>query len=221
MFFEKLEDRLGEHKINNCYYETFNNYTEQGLVLKLNDDKNDLFVWACQSRNLEDIMVVLGNKKECDVKNIFSDDVFRRAKYFKQDDYDSAVDYAYKQIKLMFKNYLKKEKHFKFDVYKSLEDIRRIQIDAKDLNYEDYFELASYYDEDEKYSCDLIIFDGKFGYRYNKHTLYGMERLTFQEENPNLDNEIELLKDMKDKLDTFIDGELEYDIQMDKTNIKI
>lgn len=165
-------------------------------------------------------MIVLGNQDNINTNNMFDDNSFNRAKYFGFGDYDSAVDFVYKQLKYMFKDKLNQEKHFKFDTYKNMDDLRRIKEDAKDLDYQDYFELASFYDEDEKYSCDLIILNGKMGLRYNKQDKNDLENLTFEEYDVNLENEVTLMLDMQKRLDKFIYDELEYSITMD-TNIKI
>lgn len=207
--------------MSEAYYETFNNCREQGLVLKIYNNKTNLYIWACQCRISDDIMIVLGNEKDCDRNNMFSDEAFNRTKYFDCNKYDDAVDYVYKHIKYMFKDSINTKRHFKFNSYKSIDDIRRIQIDAKDLQYEDYYELASFFDEDEMYSCDLIILDGQFGYRYNKHTSDGIENLKFEEVNSDLENEITLMVDMSNKLNNFITEELNYSIQMDNSNVRI
>lgn len=175
----------------------------------------------CECRNSDDIMVVIGDDKNCDVNNIFDDDAFNRAKYFKCEDYDNAVDYVFKYLKVYFEKSFKKQFHIKYDVYKSIDDIRRIQLDADGLDFEDYYELASFYNEDEQYSCDLIISNGKMGYRYNKHIDGRLERLTFIECEPNLDNEITLMLDMEDKLNNFINNEILYDMEINNKGINI
>lgn len=210
---------MGSNSLNG-YYGTFNNCREQGLILKIYEKQNELNIWSCQSRISDDIMIVLGNQDNIDINNMFDDIAFNNAKYFECEDYDSAVDFVYKQIKYMFKDKLNKEKHFKFDTYKSMEDIRKLKEDVSNLNYQDYFELASFYDSDEGYSCDLIILNGKLGLRYNKHNKDDLENLSFQEYDINLDNEVSLMLDMQKRLENFIDDELEYSITMD-TNIKI
>ncbi len=214
-----MEERLNNNSLNG-YYGTFNNCREQGLVLKVYEKQNELNIWACQCRISDDIMIVLGNQNNINNNNMFDDESFEKAKYFNFGDYDSAVDFVYKQIKYMFKDKLNKEKHFKFDTYKSIDDIRRIKDDAKDLDYQDYFELASFYDEDEKYSCDLIILNGKMGLRYNKQDKNDLENLTFEEYDVNLENEITLMLDMQQGLEKFIYDELGYSITMD-AKIKI
>jgi len=199
----------------------FNNNREQGLVLTIHKDDKDFIVWACECRNSDNIMVVLGNDKNINSNNMFDDEAYSKAKYFKCDDYDSAVDHVYKQIKYLFKDDLNYERHFKFDTYKSMEDLRRIELDASDLDYEDYYELASFFDEDEQYSCDMIILNGKIGYRYNKHGYGNIDHLTFEETKPNLENEVTLMLDMQEKLNKFINEELVYDIEMNHNDIKI
>lgn len=166
-------------------------------------------------------MIVLGGREDINENKVFSEDAYNRAHYFKCDDYDSAVNFVYKQLKYMFKDKLNVERHFKFDTYKGIDDLRRIQEDAKNFNYEDYYDLASFFDEDEKYSCDLIIMDGKMGLRYNKHLDDGMDNLTFESCDVNLENEISLMLFMQEKLDDFINKELIYSIEMDNSSIKI
>ena len=84
------------------------------------------------------------------------------------------------------------------------------------LNYS-----ASFFDEDEQYSCDMIILNGKIGYRYNKHGYGNIDHLTFEETKPNLENEVTLMLDMQEKLNKFINEELVYDIEMNHNDIKI
>lgn len=180
-----------------------------------------MIIWACECRNSDNIMIVVGNDKNISSNNVFDDLAFDKAKYFNCNDYDSAVNYVYKQIKYLFKDDLNYEKHFRFDTYKSIDDLRKIEIDAKNLNYEDYYELASFFDEEEQYSVDLIILDGKIGYRYNKHSYGNLDRLYFEETKPNLENEVTLMLDMQEQLNKFIDDQLIYDIEMDYNNIKI
>lgn len=166
-------------------------------------------------------MVVIGNEKNINSNSMFDDEAYSNAKYFKHQDYDSAVDYVYKQMKYLFKDDLNYERHFRFDTNKSIEDLRKIEIDAENLNYEDYYELASFFDEEEQYSCDLIILNGKLGYRYNKHSHGNIDHLDFVETKPKLDNEVTLMLDMQEKLNIFINNELAYDIEINHNDIKV
>lgn len=217
-----LEEKLGNVIFNDIHYETFNNHSEQGFVLKINEDQKNLYIWACQCRNSDEIMVVIGENGDCDINNMYSENAYKIARYFKYNDYDSAVDSAYNYIKYLFKNNFNKESHFKFDTYKSIEDIRKIKNDAETFSYGDYYELASFFDEEKMYSCDVIILNGKFGYRYNKHSVEdGMENLHFEETNPSLDDELSLLLDMRNKLNNFVESILMQDIEDDVIRIKI
>ena len=47
-------------------------------------------------------MIVVGDDKNVSLNNVFDDFAFDKAKYFNCDDYDSAVNYVYKQIKYLF-----------------------------------------------------------------------------------------------------------------------
>ena len=212
---------MGNHNIYDIHYELFNNGNTQGYVLKVYANNTNLHIWASEPLDKDVIMVVIGCEDECSRYNTFNSDASKRMKYFDINDFDLAVDYVYKQIKYYFKDQLNQELHIKYDVYKSIDDIRRIQLDADGLGYDDYYELASFFNEDEQYSCDLIISNGKMGYRYNKHLNGHLERLTFQETEPNLDNEITLMLDMEEKLNNFMNNELIHDIEFDNTGIKI
>ena len=189
-------------------------------MLDIYDDNKSLCIWACECRNSDRIMIVLGSDENKDINNMFDDEAYNSAKYFEYKDYDSAVNFVNKQIKYMFKDKKKKKKHFKFDCYYNINDIQRIKEDAEMFDYEDYHELASFYDENENYSCDLIINNGKIGLQYNVHDKDKSEKLTFKELDINLDNEATMMLDMQKGLEKFIDDELEYSITMD-TNIKI
>lgn len=167
-------------------------------------------------------MLILGSQEDCDKNNMFSDDAYNRAKYFDYNDYSSAVDFVYKQIKVMFGEKMNLEKHYKFDCYYGMDTIRKIYEDASDLDYEDYHDIATFYDEDENYFCDLVIIDGDFGLRYSSKDEYGdFENIHFEKCDLNLENNITLMLSMQDKLDNFIKEELLHSIQMDNSHIKI
>ena len=184
------------------------------------DKKTSLVIWSCQARNSDQIMIICWDENSRNLFNMFNEEKFKSAKYFKSEEYDSAVDYVYKQLKYMFKDLMFLEKHFSFDINYSLDVIRRIKEDEKMLDYEDYHELASFYDKNEKYSCDLIIYNGKMGLRYNSHNGDSLENLTFIPCDINLDSEYSIMLDMKNNLNQFINDELEYSITMDD-DIKI
>lgn len=216
-FFDILEDKL--NKLNptfNGYYNVFNNCREQGLQLIVyggNDPDDDLCIWSCMCRNSDQIMVVIGDRTCSDVNNMFDDKAYKCARYFRCNDYDNASDYALNVIKKNFPKYLNQSYNYKFNCNRSISDIERIVNDAKDLDYEDYHDLATF--EDDNYFCDLIILDGKVGLRYSKfldeyHDEY--ENIHFEEYTPDLTSEVTLMLGMKQKLGNFIDEEIDYDI---------
>lgn len=158
-------------------------------------------------------MIVLGDENQIEYNNnMFKDEVYKNAKYYKSDDYVSAVNFVYNQIKIIFHNQLNLTTHFKFDTHKSIQDIRKIAEDQEELDYEDYFDLATYWDENENYLSDLIIMEGKLSYRYSKNDNGEIQNLFIEDANPNLQDEMTLMLDMKNKLDKFICSEIEYDI---------
>lgn len=166
-------------------------------------------------------MIVLGSQDNINLNNMFDEESYKKAHYFTYDDYDSAIDFVYRQIKYMFKDRLHYQKHFNFDTYKSMDDLRRIQLDAENLDYSDYYKLATFVDNDENYSCDLIIMKGKMGLRFNKQTDNNLENLSFQAYDINLDNEVSLMLFMKEKLDDFINKQLVEEIEKDMESIHI
>jgi len=216
-FFEVLESKL--NKLNPTfkgYYNVFNNCREQGLQLIAygdNDLDDGLCIWSCMSRNSDQIMVVIGDKSCSDINNMFDDKAYRQAKYFKSQDYDSATDYTLNVIKKIFPKYLNQSYNYKFNCNRSLSDLEKIVNDAKDLEYEDYYDLATF-EEDDMF-CDLIIMHGTVGLRYSKylddeHTEF--ENLYFKRYEPDLTSEITLMLGMKEKLNDFIESELDYKI---------
>ena len=218
-FFEVLESKL--NKLNPTfkgYYNVFNNCREQGLQLIAygeNDVEDDLCIWSCMCRNSDQIMVVIGDRNCSDENNMFDDKAYRCVKYFQSEDYNSATDYAVNVIKKNFPKYLNPTYNYKFNCNKSLSDLEKIVQDAKDLNYDDYYELATF-EEDDAF-CDLIIMYGEVGLRYSKylndeHTSF--ENLYFQRFNPDLTSSVTLMLGMKQKLIDFIDNEIEYDMQV-------
>ena len=104
------------------------------------------------------------------------------------------------------------EEHSYSEFFKYLE---RIINDAENLDYEDYYDLATF--EEDNAFCDLIILDGEIGLRYSKylneeHSEF--ENMYFEKFVPDLTSSITLMLGMKQKLNNFIDDEIEYDIQI-------
>ena len=220
-FFSRLEELLYKSNLNG-YYDVFNNCRETGYILKIYDNQKELNIWACEARNSDQIMIVLGDDKEKDTNNLFSDEAFKEARYFKCDDYNSAVDYVYQQIKYMYKDEIVKESHIKYDRFYTMAELKKICADAEDLGYEDYYDMATFWNEDEKYFCDLVIIDGSIGYRYSIKNEYGdYENLYFEKLEPNLEDDTSLMLDMKEKLSNFIDMELQEKLESYTQNIKI
>ncbi len=218
-FFNELEKKLKNAPDSlNGYYKTFNNCREQGLMLTIyNDNDNEILVWACESRNSDNIMVITADRNCSDINDMFNDVAWQSAKYFKCGDYDSAVNYAFNVIKKQFKNDFPEISNTKFEMYKSLSDIQRIEADAKQLDYEDYKDLANFEDVNEGYFCDLIIMDGKLGLRYSKYCDEchdEFDNLIFEEWHPDLTSSTTLMLGMQNKLKDFVDKEIDYEVNI-------
>lgn len=219
-FFNKLEEKLKNVSENlEGEYNTFNNFREQGLMLTIYEPTTDnkLLIWACECRNSDDIMVITADRSCSDINCKFNDIAWKSAKYFKCGEYDKAVNYTHNIIKKQFhKNFLE-EYNTKFQMHKCLADLQHIQTDAKDLDYEDYYDLATFEDIDKLYFCDLIILEGKMGLRYSKYEdqyKEEFENIAFEEWEPDLTSSTTLMLGMQNKLRDFIEKEIDYDIEV-------
>ena len=65
--------------------------------------------------------------------------------------------------------------------------------------------------------CDLVVSDGKFGLCYSKHNkeLDSYDELYFEERDVNLKSDVTLLLDMKERLEKFIDDNIDYELHFD------
>ena len=224
MFFDKLENKLNNINLDG-HYDVFNNCREQGLVLTLYEIgiTTDMNIWASECRNTDDLMIVIGNEKDRDTNSMFSEDAYSKRKFFKTDSIDSALKYVIDNIKVTFPKAFLRPSNLNFECNYKIQDINRIIMDAKSFDYEDYHDLATYDDLNEEYFCDLIIIEGEVGLRYSKYSNRDnneYENISFEKFEPDLDNEISLMVSMKEKLEHFILGEKEYDLEIN-SDIKI
>ncbi len=219
-FFNRLEKYIRDVSDNiEGYYKTFNNCREQGLMLTITDDtyNNELLIWACQCRNNDSIMIITADKSCSDVNDMFNDVAWKNAKYFDYEDYDTAVKYTFNIIKKIFDKSIKKEYKSNFKMHKCLADLQKIQIDSKELKYEDYYDLATFEDVNSGYFCDLIIDDGKLGLRYSKYSekyINEFDNISFETWEPDLTSDITLMLGMQQRLRDFIEKEIDYDISI-------
>ena len=219
-FFDNLENKLDNINFDDLYgyYKTFNNCREQGLMLSIyNDDDIELSIWACECRNSDNIMVIVADSSCANQNGMFNDVAWKSAKYFKCDDYDSAVDYALNIITKQFKNNIPETINTKFKMYKSISFIKNIEKNISELDYNDYYELACFEDENEIYFCDLVVMDGKLGLRYLKYydrINEEFDNLDFVEWQPDLTSSTTLMLGMQQKLNDFIEKEVNYNLEI-------
>jgi len=77
--------------------ETFNNCREFGYCLFI--WYYNLVIWACETRNSDDIMIVVGDpSKNINLVNMFDRIAYDNAEYFRYGEYEKAVDYIYNEI---------------------------------------------------------------------------------------------------------------------------
>ena len=219
-FFNKLEQKLKNVSDNlQGYYKTFNNCREQGLMLTIYEPTtdNELLIWACESRNSDNIMVITADRTCSDNNDMFNDIAWESAKYFKYDEYDKAVNHTYNIIRNQFNKHFLEEYNTKFKMHKCLADLQHIGADAQDLEYDDYNKLVTFEDLDNLYFCDLIVQNGKMGLRYSKYTNNykdEFDNLTFETWEPDLTSDITLMLGMQSKLRDFIEKEIDYNIDV-------
>lgn len=186
-------------------------------MLEIYDNVHDseLLIWACECRNSDNIMVVIADKSCSDINDMFDDKAWKSAKYFGVGNYDKAVNYTYNVIKKQFDKNFKEEYNTKFKMHKCLADLQRIALDSNELNYEDYYDLATFEDVEKLYFCNLIIMDGKLGLRYSKYSdsyCEEFDNLTFEEWEPDLSSNMTLMLGMQERLNNFIEKEIDYEL---------
>lgn len=214
-FFEKLELKLKDKAPNlNGYYNVFNNNREQGLMAHIYEvsTDNEICIWACQSRNSDQIMIIIADRNCCDNNSMFNDIAYKKAKYFSYNDYDTAVNYIIDSLKVLFRKSFLEKVSYNFTMNKSLSELEKIINDAENLDYEDYYDLVTFENVNDGYLCDLIILNGDAGLRYSKYEDGQLENLSFEMWEPDLSNEITIMLGMKNKLNDFIENELDYNI---------
>jgi len=95
------------------WLECFNNCREQGYVLFVsstdwdnpNRTKEHLYIWACECRNSDDIMVVVSNKYPCN--GMFDEEAYDNRNYFRYNQYYEAADYILNVVKDVFEEEFK------------------------------------------------------------------------------------------------------------------
>lgn len=189
-------------------------------MLEIYDNNNNddgLLIWACENRNSNKIMIVLADKSCCNANDMFDNKAWQSARYFDANDYDTAIDFTYNVIennliKILQKNIILNLRRINAQlIYKEQQWIQ------KDLNYEDYYNLATFEDVDKLYFCNLIVSDGKLGLRYSKYSekYYNeFDNHSFEEWEPDLTSNVTLMLGMQERLNNFIEKELDYDISV-------
>lgn len=95
------------------YLQTFNNCREQGFYLTIesadykneNHTKENMFVWACECRNSDEIMVVISYKYPTN-KGMFDEEAYENRRYFGYGELQPSADYILREIKKHFKHEL-------------------------------------------------------------------------------------------------------------------
>lgn len=118
--FSILDDDLEFENENgnrlSAYLQTFNNHREQGFFLTVSDYafdnpnrvKEDLFIYVCEARSSDEIMVVVQTDYPAD-KGMFSEkaynceDEFNYRKYFHYNEEHVAAKHIYEKIRTFFK----------------------------------------------------------------------------------------------------------------------
>ena len=69
-------------------------------------------------------MIVLGNENECNINNLYSDNVYKQARYF--NNIKDAVDFVYKSLAYYFKDSFIKDYSVEFIMGYSLDEIKKL-----------------------------------------------------------------------------------------------
>ena len=94
------------------YIDTFVNCRETGFYLTLYDtnydkedrQKDNLFIWAFESRNSDDIVVIYQTKYPSNEQNLFSEEAYsNNNRHFRYDEEHKASDYIIEIVKDYFK----------------------------------------------------------------------------------------------------------------------
>lgn len=103
---EKLDLEATENHVRIYgWLECFFNHREQGYMLHVSslDNRKDLFVWACECRNSDEIMVVHSDDFPNFEDNLFSEeDYHKRTIYFKYHELQKAADHILDLVKEKF-----------------------------------------------------------------------------------------------------------------------
>lgn len=111
---EELDFEVSEnYKKISGYLSTFNNCREQGFYLTINTTdfrseertKEDMYVWACECRNSDNIMVVISHKYPSN-NGMFDEEAYENRKYFKYNELQESADYILKAIREHFRHEL-------------------------------------------------------------------------------------------------------------------
>lgn len=169
----------------------------------------------------DDILVINSTLPHKDnVTNCYDDEAYKNARTFRYNEMDKAVNYVFNHIKLFFRNEIDYPKDVRFSTHYTLSQLNKIDADVESLEYEDYNELATYDDKSQDLAIDLIIVKGKFYFQISNTSDGEYENIAKIECTPNFNSELDLMYQMRDSLDKFIEDELEYSLSM-QTNLKI
>jgi hypothetical protein len=92
------------------YLQTFNNCREQGYYLTIssiadfNDKqrtKEDMYVWACECRNSDEIMIVISYKHPR-INGMFDEEAYENRRFFGYDELQPSADFIINQVKKHF-----------------------------------------------------------------------------------------------------------------------
>lgn len=225
-FFNLLEIKMiMDYCTLNCSLNVFEYNHIQGYVCHLTNDNelNDnegTVIYCCET--IDNDFMVLVTEANCKLEDNL--DIIKNAKHYNKIN----KNYAVRKTSVILNNIYRKDfnihNSFIFNMHYSLNQIERIISDCESLSYEDYYDLASLEFKDSKYSCDLIIFDGKTQLRYSKVSETeddDYDNLTMEEVEVKTDSNIVLLEQMMSHLEKYINDDIEYEIKINKETREI
>lgn len=99
LFVNRLIKNLTPYNKEICgTIEPFCDNRQQGVMLSLQNifTKDSIYIWACESKTNQELMVITSNEKNN--QNLFMKDDLDRAQYYSNNNYDDAITFVKTEI---------------------------------------------------------------------------------------------------------------------------
>lgn len=204
-FMLSLENFISLSNANlDLYYRVFNNNREEGYMLTVNslhDYQNELYIWAYESRNSDDIVVVVS--KEIEYKNMFNETAWNERQNFKAGDYDYSACAILEQIKSNYPFEFNVTSSYTFELLKDFDYIKNISNGSVNLDSSEEIKLARFEFINTQNLVDLVIKGDSLYFNIYFDNGHKLELLSSNTTTFTGNNEIELMLKMKENLNNY------------------